>query len=71
MYIAVGGANPYDTQFKGGQIVMDFFFKSINTKLMYNLYLNNTDDLESRENTEFRQKLDDNLEQYIEGLISK
>ena len=49
MYIAVGGANPYDTQFKGGQIVMDFFFKSINTKLMYNLYLNNTDDLESRE----------------------
>lgn len=71
MYIAVGGANPYDTQFKGGQIVMDFFFKSINTKLMYNLYLNNTDDLASRENTEFRQKLDDNLEQYIEGLISK
>lgn len=71
MYIAVGGANPYDTQFKGGQIVMDFFFKSINTKLMYNLYLNNTDNLESRENTEFRQKLDDNLEQYIEGLISK
>lgn len=71
MYIAVGGANPYDTQFKGGQIVMDFFFKSINTKLMYNLYLNNTDDLESRENTEFRQKLDYNLEQYIEGLISK
>ena len=71
MYIAVGGANPYDTQFKGGQIVMDFFFKSINTKLMYNLYLNNTDDLESRENTEFRQKLDDNLVQYIEGLISK
>lgn len=71
MYIAVGGANPYDTQFKGGQIVMDFFFKSINTKLMYNLYLNNTDDLASRENTEFIQKLDDNLEQYIEGLISK
>ena len=31
MYIAVGGANPYETQFKGGQIVMDFFFKSINT----------------------------------------
>ncbi|MBC5995911.1 flavodoxin family protein [Romboutsia ilealis] len=71
MYIAVGGANPYDTQFKGGQIVMDFFFKSINTKLMYNLYLNNTDDLTSRENIEFRQRLDDNLEQYIEGLILK
>ena len=50
---------------------MDFFFKSINTKLMYNLYLNNTDDLTSRENIEFRQRLDDNLEQYIEGLILK
>ena len=71
MYIAVGGSNSYDTQFKGGQIVMDFFFKSINTKLMYNLYLNNTDDLTSRENIEFRQRLDDNLEQYIEGLILK
>lgn len=69
MYIAVGGANSYDTQFKGGQIVMDFFFKSINTKLMYNLYLNNTDDLEFRENTEFIQKLDENLKQYIKGLI--
>lgn len=68
MYIAVGGANPYDTQFKGGQIVMDFFFKSINTKLMYNLYLNNTDNLTSKENIEFRQKLDENLKQYIEDL---
>ena len=35
MYIAVGGSSPYQSQFKGGQIVMDFFFKSINTKLMY------------------------------------
>ncbi|EGT4908458.1 flavodoxin family protein, partial [Clostridioides difficile] len=42
MYIAVGGSKSYDSQFKGGQIVMDFFFKSINTKLLHNIYLNNT-----------------------------
>ena len=46
MYIAVGGSTSYETQFRGGQIVMDFFFKSINNKLKYNIYLNNTDKLE-------------------------
>lgn len=71
MYIAVGGANSYDTQFMGGQIVMDFFFKSINTKLINNLYLNKTDETTSKENIEFRKKLDESLEQYIEGLVMK
>ena len=37
MYIAVGGSTPYETQFMGGQIVMDFFFKSVNNKLKYKI----------------------------------
>ncbi|MGL5694974.1 MAG: flavodoxin family protein, partial [Peptostreptococcaceae bacterium] len=71
MYISVGGASSYDTQFKGGQIVMDFFFKSINTKLVHNLYLNQTDEVTSEDNLEFRQNLDENLDEYIKGLVTE
>ena len=65
MYIAVGGSTPYETQFMGGQIVMDFFFKSVNNKLKYNIYLNNTDKLEYEENTSFKETLKENLNKYI------
>ena len=68
MYIAVGGANPYDTQFKGGQIVMDFFFKSINTKLLHNIYLNNTDDVSYIDNQEFKDIIYKNLKIYIDSI---
>ena len=70
MYIAVGGSNSYDTQFKGGQIIMDFFFKSINTKLKYNLYLNKTDELSSKDNIEFKLKLEENLDSFIKEINS-
>lgn len=65
MYIAVGGSTSYETQFMGGQIVMDFFFKSVNNKLKYNIYLNNTDKLKYEENTSFKEKLKENLNNYI------
>ena len=55
MYIAVGGSTPYETQFMGGQIVMDFFFKSVNNKLKYNIYLNSTDKLGYSENQHFKK----------------
>ena len=48
-----------------GQIVMDFFFKSVNNKLKYNIYLNNTDKLEYEENTSFKETLKENLNKYI------
>ena len=65
MYIAVGGSTPYKTQFMGGQIVMDFFFKSINNNLKYNIYLNNTDKVEYEENISFKETLKENLNNYI------
>ena len=68
MYIAVGGAVPYQTQFMGGQTVMDFFFKSVNNKLMYNIHLNNTDKVTYEENMEFRNKLKNNLDSYIKDI---
>ena len=36
MYIAIGGQPEFENQFLGGQIVMDIFYKSINTDLEYN-----------------------------------
>lgn len=66
MYIAIGGSKPYETQFKGGQIVMDFFFKSINTKLLYNFYMNDSDEFSFMENK--CKKLD--LNKYVETYIN-
>lgn len=71
MFIAVGGSGTYETQFKAGQLVMDFFFKSINTKLLYNLHLNNTDKVSFLENNEFRNNLNNQLELYIKDLKDK
>lgn len=71
MFIAVGGSGTYETQFKAGQLVMDFFFKSINTKLLYNLHLNNTDKVSYLENEEFRNNLNKQLELYINDVKNK
>lgn len=71
MYIAVGGSKGYETQFEGGQIVMNFFFKCINTKLSYNLRLNNTDDLPYDKNSEFKEILFENLQKYIKDIIEE
>lgn len=68
MYIAVGGSKPYESQFLGGQIVMDFFFKSINNQLLYKIYLNDTDKLGYKDNNEFKNKLDDNISKYIKDI---
>ncbi|CEN89635.1 flavodoxin-related protein [[Clostridium] sordellii] len=68
MYIAVGGSSPYQSQFKGGQIVMDFFFKSINTKLMYNYYLNNSDKVAFIENNQAIKDLKKYITNYIKDI---
>ncbi|CEN24763.1 flavodoxin-related protein [[Clostridium] sordellii] len=68
MYIAVGGSSPYQSQFKGGQIVMDFFFKSINTKLMYNYYLNNSDKVSFIENNQAIKDLKKYITNYIKYI---
>lgn len=68
MYIAVGGSSPYKSQFKGGQIVMDFFFKSINTKLMYNYYLNNSDKVAFIENNQAIKDLKKYITNYIKDI---
>lgn len=68
MYIAVGGSSSYEDQFKGGDIVMDFFFKSINNKLLYNLRLNNTDKISFKENIEFQKKLHKEIDEYIKKI---
>ncbi|GAA0707503.1 flavodoxin family protein [Paraclostridium ghonii] len=68
MYIAVGGSEPYPSQFKGGQIVMDFFFKSINTKLSYNHYINSSDKLFFKENEREKEILNIKINNYVEDI---
>ena len=68
MYIAIGGSTPYKTQFQGGQIVMDFFFKSINTKLKYNFYMNNSDETSFIENNSANKELNELIDNYINDI---
>lgn len=68
MYIAVGGSDPYPTQFKGGQIVMDFFFKSINSKLKYECYINSSDKLPYKNNDDANKRVDENIKKYITDI---
>ena len=70
MYIAVGGSSPYQSQFKGGQIVMDFFFKSINTKLIENVYMSNSDEVPYDENEEFQRELNESIDNYMKEIKS-
>ncbi len=44
LFVSVGGSKPYETQFIGGEMVVDFFFKSINTKLLNKYYISCCDE---------------------------
>lgn len=68
MYVAIGGSDPYPTQFKGGQIVMDFFFKSINSKLIYNYYINSSDKISFIENHSAYEELNKYIDNYINDI---
>ncbi|OPJ56837.1 flavodoxin family protein [Alkalithermobacter paradoxus] len=49
-FVSIGGAKKYTTQFLGSKIVIDFFYRSINTKLLGDLYIPNTDEVEVKDN---------------------
>ncbi|WP_455540041.1 flavodoxin family protein [Terrisporobacter sp.] len=68
MFIAIGGQPEYENQFLGGQLVMDLFFKSINTKLIKNLYMSNSDKVSYDENKEFQSRLDESIDNYIKEI---
>lgn len=70
MYIAVGGEPPHEIQFLGGQLVMDIFFKCINTKLIHNIYMSNSDEVSYEENKEFRNNLNNAITDYIKEIKS-
>ena len=68
MFIAVGGQPEYENQFLGGQIVMDIFYKSINTDLDYNLYLSNSDEVPFMENEDFKARFNRDVDEYIKKI---
>lgn len=70
MFIAIGGQPEYENQFLGGQIVMDLFFKCINTKLTSNVYMSNSDEVPYEENKEFQNKLDNAIKNYVKEINS-
>jgi hypothetical protein len=68
MYIAVGGSSPYESQFKGGQIIMDFFFKSVNSKLKYTYNINSSDEMSYKDNDEHVKNIDKLINSYINEI---
>jgi multimeric flavodoxin WrbA len=45
MFVCVGGAKQSEKGFIGATVVMDLFFKAINTEYMYNMLVDNTDEV--------------------------
>lgn len=70
MFIAVGGQPEDENQFLGGQIVMDLFFKSINTKLIGNVYMSNSDEVPYEKNEKFKEDLNKAIDNYIKEIKS-
>lgn len=68
MYIAIGGQPEFENQFLGGQIVMDIFYKSINTNLEHNLYVSNSDLVPVGENEQFKAKFNRDVDEYIKKI---
>ena len=69
MFIAVGGQPEYENQFLGGQLVMDLFFKCINTKLISSIYMSNSDEVPYDENEDFKKELDEAVFDYIKQVL--
>ena len=47
---------------------MDLFFKCINTKLVSNVYMSNSDEMPYNENIEFKKELDKAVVDYIKEI---
>lgn len=70
LFIAIGGQPEFENQFLGGQLVMDIFFKCINTKLIKNLYMSNSDDVSYDKNLKFKNELNKIIDEYINEIKS-
>lgn len=66
--IQVGGSERYESQFKGGGIINEFFFKSINSKLEHNIGIFNTDKTNPFEDGETLNDIRRIVNSYIDSL---
>ena len=49
---------------------MDLFFKSINTKLIENVYMSNSDEVPYEKNEEFQRELNESIDNYMKEIKS-
>lgn len=74
MYVGVGGAKHKhaEKEFIGATIIMELFFKAINTEYMYNMFVDNTDEVfvgDSKEDLQKAYEMGVKLaENYIKGI---
>lgn len=67
-HIQVGGSAPYETQFEGGRLINEFFFKAINSKMKHELRIFNTDKENPFENKVLKLNISNGVENYIKEL---
>lgn len=67
-HIQIGGAPNYPSQFEGGRIINGFFFKSINSKLQFNMNIDNTDKRNPFEDEIMEKYINPMINSYIEEL---
>lgn len=67
-HIQIGGSAQYRTQFEGGNIINEFFFKSINSKLKHNCRVFNTDKVNPFEDKSSMDNIKYTVDNYIDNL---
>lgn len=68
--VSLGGSKKYETQFIGNKVIMEFYFKCINTKLLDHMTESNIDNIPAREREGFLEKFDKNIEDVIKSIKS-
>lgn len=61
LLVSLGGSPPYETQFTGNKVTMEFYFKCVNTKLTEHMMVSDVDNLPVQNRPEFLSDFENEL----------
>jgi len=70
LLVSLAGSKPYETQFIGNKVTMEFFFKCINTKLVEHMQETDIDNIPIDEREDFLKNFDKNIKEIINLIKS-
>ncbi len=68
LLVSLGGAKPYDTQFLGNKVIMEFYFRCINTKLLNHIQISDIDNSPVWDREDFLKQFESEVEELIRNM---